>query len=72
MRLFRLLLICSTLLITHANASLQSKVWPASEKAKQFVKDTVVIGFLASPYGAGWTQNQQLLDYFERAGRNAK
>ena len=67
MHLFRLLLICSTLLITHANASLQSKVWPASDKAKQFVKDTVVIGFLASPYGAGWTQNQQLLDYFEES-----
>ena len=48
----------------NANASLESKTWPASEKAKQFVKDSVVIGFLASPYGAGWTKNKQLLDYF--------
>jgi len=27
----------------------------------------VVIGFLASPYGAGWTENKQLLDYFEES-----
>ena len=51
-------------------ASIESKTWPASEKAKQFVKDTIVIGFLASPYGAGWTKNKQLLDYFEES-RNA-
>ena len=53
-----------------SQASLQSKKWPASDEAKQFVKDTVVIGFLASPYGAGWTENKQLLDYFEES-RNA-
>ncbi len=52
------------------HASLESKTWPASEKAEQFVKDTIVIGFLASPYGAGWTENKQLLDYFEES-RNA-
>lgn len=45
----------------------QGKNWPASDKAKQFVKDTVVIGMLASPYGAGWTENKQLLEYFQRA-----
>ena len=50
-----------------AAASLQSKLWPASDKAKQFIKETLVIGFLASPYGAGWTENQQLLDYFEES-----
>jgi len=53
-----------------ANASLDSKTWSASEKAKQFVKETVVIGFLASPYGTGWTKNKQVLDYFEES-RNA-
>ena len=26
-----------------------------------------MIGFLASPYGAGWTKNQELLDYFEES-----
>ena len=52
---------------TTALAGLQSKTWPASDKASQFVKDTVVIGFLASPYGAGWTENKQLLDYFEES-----
>ena len=48
-----------------ANASVESKTWDASDKAKKFVKDTVVIGFLASPYGAGWTKDEDLLDYFE-------
>ena len=32
---------------TVAQASLESKNWPASDKAKKFVKDTVVIGFFA-------------------------
>ena len=50
-----------------AHASLDSKVWLASDEAKQFVKDTIVLGFLASPYGAGWTENKQLLDYFEES-----
>ena len=48
-------------------ASEESKTWPASDKAVQFVKDSLVIGMLASPYGAGWTENKQLHDYFERA-----
>ena len=38
-----------------ALASVESKTWPASEEAKQFVRDTIVIGMLASPYGTGWT-----------------
>ena len=48
-------------------ASLAAKHWPASDEAKQFVKDTVVIGMLASPYGTGWTENEQLLTYFQEA-----
>ncbi|MDX2486083.1 MAG: membrane dipeptidase [Gammaproteobacteria bacterium] len=49
------------------HASLAAKHWPASDKAKQFVKDTIVIGMLASPYGTGWTKNEQLLTYFKEA-----
>ena len=50
-----------------AQASIESKTWPASDKAKTFVQDTIVIGMLASPYGAGWKDDQQLLDYFQGA-----
>jgi membrane dipeptidase len=52
---------------SNAQASLDAKHWPASDKAKQFVKDTVVLGMLASPYGTGWTKNEQLLTYFKEA-----
>ena len=48
-------------------ASLAAKHWPAADEARQFVKDTVVIGMLASPYGTGWTENEQLLTYFQEA-----
>jgi membrane dipeptidase len=48
-------------------ASLAAKHWPASDEAEQFVKDTVVIGMLASPYGTGWTENEELLTYFQEA-----
>lgn len=48
-------------------ASLESKTWSASEKAKQFVKDSVVIGFLASPYGTGWTKDEHLHEYLQRS-----
>ena len=48
-------------------ASLASKNWPASDKAKQFVKDTIVIGMMASPYGTGWTKNEQLLKYYRES-----
>jgi membrane dipeptidase len=51
-------------------ASVESKTWSASDKAKAFVQDTIVIGMLASPYGAGWTDDQQLLDYFQLARDN--
>lgn len=54
-------------LSTSALASLAAKNWPASDQATQFVKDTIVIGMLASPYGTGWTKNEQLLTYFQEA-----
>ena len=50
-----------------AHASLESKTWPASDKAEQFVKDTIVIGFFASPWLAGWTEDAHLHDYLDRA-----
>ena len=50
-----------------SHASLESKTWPASDKAKKFVKDTVVIGFFASPYGTGWTKDEHLHDYLQRS-----
>ncbi|MEP3297459.1 MAG: membrane dipeptidase [Pseudoruegeria sp.] len=53
-----------------AMASEESKTWPASEEAVQFVKDTLVIGMLASPYGTGWTDYDQLHTYFQRARDN--
>ncbi len=58
------------LLAGTTHASVESKTWPASEKAKQFVKDTIVIGMLASPYGTGWTDYAQLHDYFALAREN--
>ena len=51
-------------------ASEESKTWPASDEAKQFVQDTIVIGMLASPYGTGWTDYSQLHEYFGRARDN--
>lgn len=54
-------------LFSSAIASEQSKTWPASDAAHEFVKDTIVLGMLASPYGTGWSAKQQLLDYFQRA-----
>jgi len=65
--LITVLLVASS---TSAFASLASKTWPASDKAKQFVKDTIVIGMMASPYGTGWTKNEQLLEYY-RESRDA-
>ncbi|WP_084812046.1 dipeptidase [Flammeovirga pacifica] len=45
----------------------ESKIWKATEKAKKFVHETIVIGFFASPYGAGWTEDKHLHDYLNRA-----
>lgn len=63
-------LLLSTIVTTSSFASDNSKTWPASDKAKQFIKETIVLGMLASPYGTGWTENKQLLDYFELARKN--
>lgn len=52
------------------HASEESKTWEASTKAQEFVKDTIVIGMLASPYGTGWTEYDQLHTYFQRARDN--
>ncbi len=56
--------------VSAAQASVESKTWEASEEARQFVKDTIVIGMLASPYGTGWTEYSQLHDYFALAREN--
>jgi membrane dipeptidase len=48
-------------------ASDNSKTWPASDKAKQFIRDTIVMDMFASPYGVGWTKPEQLHDYLNRA-----
>ena len=61
------LILLLAVLNTSAFASLAAKSWPASDKAKAFVQDTIVIGMLASPYGTGWTKNEQLLTYFQEA-----
>ena len=50
-----------------SHAGEESKTWPATQDAKQFVADTIVIGFLASPWGAGWTEDKHLHDYFQRS-----
>jgi microsomal dipeptidase-like Zn-dependent dipeptidase len=48
-------------------ASEESKTWSASDKAKKFVQETIVIGFFATPYGAGWTEDKHLHDYLNRS-----
>lgn len=50
-----------------APLSEESKIWPASEKAKKFVEETIVVGFFASPFGAGWTEDKHLHDYLNRS-----
>ncbi|WP_254438845.1 membrane dipeptidase [Ruegeria arenilitoris] len=52
------------------HASQESKTWGASDEARQFVQDTIVLGMLASPYGTGWTEDEQLHTYFQRARDN--
>lgn len=47
--------------------SIESKTWPASDKAKDFVRESIVVGFMASPWGAGWTEDAHLHDYLERS-----
>ena len=65
-----LLALAALLISTTSFASVESKTWEASEEAKQFVRDTIVIGMLASPYGTGWTDYKQLQDYFALAREN--
>ena len=50
-----------------ATASEETKTWSASDKAKKFVKDTIVIDMFASPHGTGWTEDKHLHDYMNRA-----
>ena len=45
----------------------ESKTWPATGKAKQFVKDTIVIDMFASPHGTGWTEDAHFNKYLNRA-----
>ena len=56
------LLLCGPLF-----AGEESKTWPASDKAKQFVEQNIVIGFFASPYGAGWLEEKTVHDYLNRS-----
>jgi len=51
-----------------AQGSIESKTWPASDEAKQFVKDTIVIGFFATPYGIGWTEDAHLPQHVAGGG----
>ena len=64
-KILTLVAFATTLLVGTLNASMESKTWPASEKAKKFVKDTIVIGFFASPHGIGWTKDEHLHNYLE-------
>ncbi len=66
-RLILIAAVCALILPATAMASIETKSWPASEKAELFVKDTVVIGFFASPWGTGWTEDAHLHDYLDRA-----
>ena len=64
----KLLLVFVTLLyVCTAGASEDGKTWSASKKAKQFVKDTLVIDFYAPPFGIGWDKPEQLHTYMGRA-----
>ncbi len=62
-----LTIVVVTLMAGVTQASMESKTWPASDKAKQFVKDTVVIDFYAPPKGTGWTEDKHLHDYMVRS-----
>lgn len=67
---FKKNLLAVTLALTTATsvmASDNSKSWPASAKAKKFIKDNIVLDFFASPYGIGWTQSEQLHEYLDKA-----
>lgn len=67
MKKILLALVIAMAVASTGHAGLAAKEWPSSDKAKQFVKDTIVIGMLASPYGVGWSKNEQLLTYFNES-----
>ncbi len=67
MKTLLLTLISSSLIVANLHGGEEGKAWSASDKAKQFVKDTVVIGFFASPWGTGWTEDKHLHDYLKRS-----
>jgi membrane dipeptidase len=69
-KIISLAVLAAALIGTSAYASIESKTWDASDKAKKFVKDSIVIGFFASPYGAGWTKPEHLHNYLH-ASREA-
>ncbi len=50
-----------------ALASIESKTWSASDKAKQFTKANIQFDMYASPYGIGWSKESQVTDYVKRA-----
>ena len=58
------LLSFETLPVPHSE---ESKTWEASDKAKEFVKQTIVLDFFASPYGVGWNKSEHLHNYIGRA-----
>lgn len=38
--------------------SIESKTWKATDKAKTFVKETIVLGFFATPGKSGFTEDR--------------
>ncbi|NOH33862.1 dipeptidase [Vibrio chagasii] len=54
---------------TSSFASIETKDWydEASPKAKQFVKDNIVLEFYASPSGTGFIKDSQVADYIDLA-----
>ena len=52
-----------------AQASIESKDWhdTATPQAADFVQDTIVLDFFASPAEMGWTSEAMLADYIDLA-----
>jgi len=67
-RLIGTLAVVATLFfLSTSHASDNSKTWPASDKAKQFIRDNIVMDMFASPFGVGWNRPEQLHEYLDRA-----
>ena len=60
-------IVMTAMFVSTSYASVESKTWPASDKAKQFIRDNIVMDMFPSPYGVGWTEPEQLHDYLNRA-----